>query len=63
MTITTNKANELFNEVKERGTLIKEERGAITYNLDGWTYTFFFYNGIKKIEESNHREFIEVWVK
>ena len=35
-----------------------------TYEENGWTYKVFYDNGTpKKIEEYNHRELIEIYVK
>lgn len=67
MTITIEKANEILNNLKD--FLVDEvslSRGMKleTYEENGWTYKVFYDNGTpKKIEEYNHRELIEIYVK
>ena len=67
MKVNREKANRVYKEVKQSGT-VKSERTKITRTLeievivlDGWEYTFYFLKGaLVKIEEYNHRELIEV---
>lgn len=69
MSITEQKANELYKELKEKGELIKGEKltPRITvekYTFDGWISLVQFFEGkIVLIDEYNHREYIRACVK
>lgn len=62
------KANEVYGVVTENGKMkdkkiLSNGLMIVEYEFDGWNYRFFIDRGIiRKIEESNHREYIEVYV-
>lgn len=69
MKVTKERAAEVLAEVRKTGEMIRSESigrkmKVEEYTSAGWTYIFLFCDGaLCKIEESNHRELIECWVK
>jgi len=67
MFISKEKAKSIYDEVTKNNNVTIEKQGKIRtekVSFDGWDYSFMFCeNELKKIEEYNHRELIEAYVK